>query len=302
MRFAVRQGMAMNVLRVARWIWSHPLNRNAPVRALSRFLRWQVASRLIAQPIALPFVENTRLLVRRGDTGATGNWYCGLSEPEEMAFVLHALQPGDLFADIGANVGSYTVLAAGVRGAQVISVEPLPATFSRLEANVRLNNIGGLVDAQQCGLSSTTGEIRFTNKLDTMNRVALPGEVIASEVVAVTTLDALCDARRPFMMKIDVEGHELAVLDGASAVLKSPQLQAVILETNGSGEQYGNTDEQIIGRMREMGFAPCRYDWTKRSLEPVARGSSNTIFVRDAAALIARCRASPMINLINAVI
>jgi hypothetical protein len=94
----------MNLFKLARFIWTHPLNRNAPLRALSRFFRWQFSSRLIGAPIALPFAEGTRLLVERGMTGATGNWYCGLHEPEEMAFVLHALQPGDLFVDIGVNI------------------------------------------------------------------------------------------------------------------------------------------------------------------------------------------------------
>jgi hypothetical protein len=47
-----------------------------------------------------------------GMTGATGNLYVGLHEFEEMAFLLHFLRPGDLFADVGANVGSYTILAA----------------------------------------------------------------------------------------------------------------------------------------------------------------------------------------------
>lgn len=46
-------------------------------------------------------------------TGATGNWYCGLQEYEDMSFVLHALRPGDLFVDVGANIGSYSILAAG---------------------------------------------------------------------------------------------------------------------------------------------------------------------------------------------
>ena len=43
--------------------------------------------------------------------GVTGNVYCGLHDFAEMSFMLHLLRAGDLFADIGANVGSYTVLA-----------------------------------------------------------------------------------------------------------------------------------------------------------------------------------------------
>ncbi len=64
----------MRLLPLLSFIAKHPLNRDAPLQALSRFVRWQLASRLIDRPVALPFVNDTTLLVRRGMTGATGNW------------------------------------------------------------------------------------------------------------------------------------------------------------------------------------------------------------------------------------
>lgn len=66
-------------------------------------------------PVAVPFVENTRLLVGTGMAGATGNVYAGLHEFQDMAFVLHALRPSSFFLDGGANVGVYTVVAGGGR-------------------------------------------------------------------------------------------------------------------------------------------------------------------------------------------
>ncbi|WEK47322.1 MAG: FkbM family methyltransferase [Candidatus Andeanibacterium colombiense] len=289
----------MNLFGLLRFITSHPLNRDAPLKAVGRFVRWQLASRLISAPVALPFVDDTRLLVERGMTGATGNWYSGLHEPDDMAFVLHALRPDDLFVDIGANVGSYTVLAAGVVGAHAISVEPLPATHARLQANVRLNGIEGLVETVCAGLSDAPGEIRFTSGLDTMNRVALPGENLPSVTVPVTTLDLLCGTRRPAVIKIDVEGHEMPVLGGGATVFASSDVQAVLMETNGSGERYGSSDDAIIARMREYGFTPCRYDWKSRAIEPAERGGQNTIFIRDVGAIQAKCRAAPARKLVN---
>jgi predicted RNA methylase len=71
-------------------------------------------------------------------TGATQKIYCSLQEFEDMALLLHVLRPGDLFVDVGANVGSYTILAAGVCGANVISIEPVPSTFTHLADNIHL--------------------------------------------------------------------------------------------------------------------------------------------------------------------
>ena len=64
----------------------------------------------------------------------TGNIYCGLAKFADMAFVLHVLRAGDLFVDIGANAGAYTLLASSVTGAKTTCFEPAPATYARLLA------------------------------------------------------------------------------------------------------------------------------------------------------------------------
>lgn len=83
-------------------------------------------------------------------TGATGNIYTGLHEFIDMAFCLHLLRPGDLFIDVGANVGSYTILASKVVGANSFTLEPVPETFKRLKRNININDIVSLVDARCC--------------------------------------------------------------------------------------------------------------------------------------------------------
>ena len=70
--------------------------------------------------------------MRHGETGLTGNLYAGLHEFADMAFVMHALRPTDLFVDIGANAGSYTILACAVAKARGCAFEPLPSTYRRL--------------------------------------------------------------------------------------------------------------------------------------------------------------------------
>ena len=86
-------------------------------------------------------------------TGATGNWYCGLHEHDDMGFALHFLRATDCLFDIGANVGSYTVLAAGGAGARVVAVEPIPSTFRALRANVRLNDLDDRVTCSTSALA-----------------------------------------------------------------------------------------------------------------------------------------------------
>src|SRR5579885_744965 len=160
-------------LRTLRFIYRHPLNRNAPFRAIWRFAAWQVATRLHPSALVVPYVGDTRLVVERGMTGATGNVYCGLHEFEDMAFVLHALRPEDLFVDVGANVGSYTILASGAAGARCISFEPAPSAYRALLDNIRLNDLLYRVEARNECLAAAPGEVQLTSGLDTVNHVVM---------------------------------------------------------------------------------------------------------------------------------
>ncbi len=103
--------MVAKLFNLARFISEHLLTRDHQLAAWLRFIRWQIGSRLLKHPLIIPWVGPTKLIIERGMVGATGNLYCGLHEFDDMGFVLHFLRPDDLFLDIGANVGTYTVLA-----------------------------------------------------------------------------------------------------------------------------------------------------------------------------------------------
>lgn len=105
-------------------------------------------------------------------TGATGNIYCRLHEYVDMRFVLDNLKPNDIFVDIGANVGTYTILASKVRGAKTISFEPDPQTARFLRRNIAVNGIASKVEAINAALGAESRVINFTVGLDTKNRVA----------------------------------------------------------------------------------------------------------------------------------
>jgi FkbM family methyltransferase len=216
-----------------------------------------------------------------------------------MGFVLHLLRPGDHFLDVGANVGSYTVLAAGAVGASVTCVEPIPATFAKLQRNIGLNGLSTTVNAWQGGLSDAAGTLRFTEDLDMVNHVVAEAEIAHSVAVPVTTLDDLVGDNVPVLIKIDVEGHERAVLLGASATLADRCLLAVVMETNGSGARYGVGDEQLSGLMLAYGFAAYGYDPFGRRLIDAKYGDGNTVFVRDRALVEVRLRDAKRYRLIN---
>lgn len=287
----------MALLRVLRSIVSHPLNQGAEFRALMRFLRWQVGSRLTSGAMVFEWVNGAKFLARTGETGLTGNIYNGFQEYAEMAFVLHVTRPGDLFVDVGANVGSYTVLACAAAGADGACFEPVPGTYERLRENIRLNDLEHRVRCANVGVGKERGVVAFSSDMDAGNRVLADGEARAGRIdVQVDTLDALLEGRQPSLMKIDVEGYETAVIAGADETLASPSLRAVIMEINGSGEKFGFDEAQIFGRMAAHGFAPFTYDPPRRRLVALSAGNpfpENILFVRDLDAVRARLVSAP---------
>ncbi len=276
----------MSILQTLRFIHAHPLAGRHKLRAWKRFLFWQVSQTIHPHPVKYPFIQGASLWVSKGMTGATGNIYTGLHEFTDMGFLLHFLQPGDLFADIGANVGSYTVLAGGVIGATCVSFEPVPSTFVTLKKNIEINKLSNRVTALNIGLGATKGSVLFTKSFDTVNHVIAQSNNESTDgaiEVAIETLDdVLTDKGIPALIKIDVEGFEQEVLNGAVGTLGNPQLKAIIIELNGSGERYGFDEKQIHSQLMGYGFSPFHYDPFTRKLLPVATfGNVNTIYLRD---------------------
>lgn len=265
------------------FIARHPLSKGRVARNLARYFCWQIGSRLVPGPVAVSYVNAAKLLVQPGMTGATGNVYVGLHEFNDMAFVAHFLRPDELFVDVGANVGSYTILAGSGVGAHCIAFEPDPKAFEWLRRNVDLNGISANVEMRQEALGSGSGHVSFTVGRDTVNHVVLDQQQTDdTRLVAMTTLDDALAGRTPVMIKIDVEGFETDVISGARAAIKNPHLSCVLMELNGAGRRYGFDETALRRFMAEQGFQEYSYQPFERRLVPFAPTSNNTLFIRNA--------------------
>lgn len=260
------------------WILTHPIGRKRPVRCLTDWVRWQLSSRLLGSPIAVQLPAGVRVLASRGMTGITGSIYTGLHDFEDMAFLLHFLRAGDLFVDVGANVGSYCLFGACV-GADVIAFEPGPAAVQYLRENVQLNGVSNRVTVYEKALGAHPARVGFVSDQDTTNRVASNGDISVEMVTADTMLP-----RTATLAKLDVEGTEHDVLAGGRATLLGAE--AIILETNGEATRA----HQMLS---DAGFQPHRYDPERRSLTelPAQRAdSNNTLYLKSRAEAAHRVR------------
>lgn len=279
--------MTVSLYKIARSIARHPLTCKNQFAAWLRFVTWQIGTRFLQYPLIIPWVGHSKLIVERGMVGATGNLYFGLHEFEDMAFLLHFLRDDDLFIDIGANIGSYTILAAAVSGSSVVAFEPVPTTYERLLANIQVNS-DLRVTALNEGLGARSGQLQFSSNLDAENHV-IPIDSFSnaneSIIVKVNTLDETAKGLMPRMIKIDVEGFETEVIRGGLNTFSSPSLLAVLIELNGLGSRYGFSEDDIRKYFLDQNFFPYQYDPFSRTLSPIGctKGNiyGNTLYIRE---------------------
>lgn len=147
-------------------------------------------------------------------------------------------RPETVFVDVGANFGYFTCLAAGLIGAagtgMVHAFEPSPRMFALLQRNVEINWSGAPVKVYQAAVTDSNGQVELHIPRDhaanaSLTALASDGAEVV-QVPAVRLDDVLPNDAIIHIMKVDVEGHELDVLNGASATIKRNSDIRLILE------------------------------------------------------------------------
>lgn len=293
------------IKRTMGFILTHPLGKRHPLRAFLRFLYWQFQTIIFRSDfIVKTFISPVKFYARKGLTGISGNIYTGLHEFNDMAFLLHLLRPDDIFFDIGANVGAYTLLASGICHAQSTALEPVVTTFHILNKNIVLNKLQDKVTLLNCGAGAVSGNVTFSVHEDTTNHVIAHDERVANKQnLPVINVDSLLITHHPCLIKIDVEGYETKVLKGMKETLELPSLKAIIIELNGSGGRYGFNEGDIHDLLVAKGFRSFAYDPFTRSLTKLATyGQHNTIYCRDIPFIMERIRTAKAINIMSEVL
>jgi FkbM family methyltransferase len=271
-----------NYIRTIVSILQHPFNRKRKVAAIFRFIKWQIQINFFYPEVVVKITSNAKMIVSKGLTGVTGCIYNGIHEYNETLFILHFLRKDDSFYDVGANVGIYSVLVGCENGCQVFAFEPVRSTFEKLKINIEINNLTELVTLRNIGIGESRGLIEFTTDLDTVNHVSISGEDILKECVQIEKLDDIVNPNSFSVIKIDVEGYEMAVLKGSKNILKNNNLIGIIIELNGCGQRYGYIDAEINEMLLGYGFQPYDYCPHSRMLMPLKTwGTHNTLYLRN---------------------
>lgn len=138
----------------------------------------------------------------------------------DYEFIINYLLPDDTYVDIGANIGTTLIPAAKrIETGHAIGFEPHPTIFSYLKENITLNKLNDTVKVYNCAVGSEKGELSFSNlRNDDQNRIVQKGNGMK---VAVCCMDDIIPSELNIhLLKVDVEGYEKFVFEGASKTLK----------------------------------------------------------------------------------
>jgi FkbM family methyltransferase len=282
-RFRLERWPETRLLRLAQWI--------AEPRSLGWFPGWHFG---FGDASADPIVQLrkrvwTHFATTQRECSFAMSWYDGLKvwlylgndqswamfvggcyEPNEFTFLARVLKPGMTFLDIGANDGLYSLFAAKRVGAQgnVIAVEPSRREFHRLQRNLTLNRLHN-VRTLQVAASDRRGEelLRIAGYghegHNTLGAFIYDTTLSGIERVRVAPLDDLVEEAslgRADVMKIDVEGAELSVLNGARKVLGRDHPVILLELCEATLRHQGRCSADVLGMLREFGYRTYTFD------------------------------------------
>lgn len=225
-------------------------------------------------------------------------------EPETVEWIAEYVKSQDVFYDIGANIGLYSIFAAKLhRGdLKVYSFEPESQNYASLNRNVYLNGLSDAITTLCMAVSDSSRINRFyvrgnLRAGEAIHQFGHPTDDQGNDFSPVhqqgmigVSLDDLCFSfglEFPTHMKIDVDGQESSVIQGAERVLGDPRLHSVLLEIT---EIPARSDEvqKIYARFQESGFAVHQ----KLKIGGPASQSHNVIFVRSSPSCgaVGRCK------------
>jgi len=180
--------------------------------------------------------------------------HCRIEEETVLTSLLHS---NEIVIDIGANVGTLSLLFANkmLPAGKVISIEAHPTIFTFLCQNIKLNShLEAYIDVYNYAIGEKEGKIYFSNKFnDDMNGISLTNSNLSCTMKTLDTILSSYAYETIHLLKIDVEGYELFALQGAIKTLKKTNI--VYFESfEEQFLKYGYSTKDIVQFFQTEGF------------------------------------------------
>lgn len=184
----------------------------------------------------------------------TGNF-----EPPTAHLVSSLLYEGDTMIDVGANIGFFTLLASRKVGpsGKVCAFEPVPSTCAAMERNLSINGIVNVI-VHEIALSNLTGTVTIHEgpaRNRGLSSIRPISNASGRHSVPVAAFDSLEVSRGPIhLIKIDVEGAEQLVIEGAMECLRRNRPHLIIEITDGFLQEFGHSAMTLHQKLQGLGY------------------------------------------------
>jgi len=234
----------MSIRLIAKSVWQNPGNRGKRVRKSFAAFAWQLQKRVRASSRTMQLANGMRFNAHVDCVTSSSLIYADWPEYAELTFLRDRLSSGDVIIDVGANVGHFSLLLADLVGTQnVVAFEPAPRTFARLAQNWALNGLP-TNNLFNCAVGASAGAVFIENDVrptTTLQVSELPTSARSTRVPLVRLDDFrhLWEGSRVGVLKIDVEGFERAVFEGADRLLGINRPRLIMFESLSSTVDAG---------------------------------------------------------------
>ncbi len=196
-------------------------------------------------------------------------YFLGYYEVRETMLIKRILQPGDTFIDVGANIGWFTIHAAkhlGLSG-KIVSFEPSSEIHDHLQTNIKLNSLAtSITKLEKIALSDQNSTAVLSNTVETnsgrtsiINDVNLIETNSTAEIVETIKFDDYYqkeNLKKIKLIKIDVEGAEMKVLQGMSSALKQKVFDYILIEVcENFLRQAGSSSIDLLTMLSNYGYS-----------------------------------------------
>jgi FkbM family methyltransferase len=207
--------------------------------------------------------------------------------PPHFELALAFAPPDAVVVDLGAHFGTFA-LAAAANGHRVIAVEASPRNVELLGESAHANGLEDAITIVSAAVSNRSGTVRF-RQAGAWGQVTdswSAGDIVEVPARTVTEILAGLAVARVDVVKMDVEGSELAAIEGMADLLARANAPAVVYENNAHTlRMFGATPEQLVGALADFGYKSYLIDREERELAPVTRASFQPETIVDYAAV-----------------
>jgi FkbM family methyltransferase len=270
-----------------------PYNKKHFLFAVYRFIYWKLIRLFKLKNIKYKIWGDRKLYLNYDSFQCMWIMYNYIVDWEEFNLIKDYLKDNDNVADVGSNMGYYSIWMSKFisKNGRIHSFEPDSGNFLKLQNNVLLNNASN-INLNKLALSDVDGELFFTTGLDGENHISGQATSTTAKIFSkcFDTYAKENSIDHFAYVKVDIEGFEYYFLKGALNLLSAKKIDILQLELNDQIKNSGRSIEEVIEFLNKNDYYLCKYDTAEKKLIPIdyLRERDNYFVVSDLAKINTR--------------